>query len=142
MRKININEGNYNEYIAGNYYERKGDNNTMSNITQTHSGSGDNVAGDKITNNYNSQDLKQAAAEIQALLEQLEKTYPADNTMGKMAIATGAIQEIDNNPKLSSRVLSALKAGGTSALDSFLDHPAASFVIAALEDWQQSKKTS
>ena len=41
-------------------------------VTQTHSGSGNNVAGDmNITNNYNnSQDLTQAAAEIQSLLEQ------------------------------------------------------------------------
>ena len=55
------------------------------------------------------------------------------------AIATEAIQRIDNDPKLAPRILSALKAGGTSALDSLLDHPAASFVIGALEDWQQTQ---
>ena len=115
---------------------------TMSNITQSHSGSGDNVGRDKnITNTYNSQDLTQAAADIQALLEQLEQTYPTNTTTGKMAIATEAIQRIDNDPKLAPRILSALKAGGTSALDSLLDHPAASFAIAALEDWQQTKSS-
>ncbi len=56
-----------------------------------------------------------------------------------MAIATEAIERINNDPKLASRILSALKAGGTSALDSLLDRPAASFVIGALEDWQQTK---
>ena len=40
---------------------------------------------------------------------------------------------------LFSIINSALKVGGTSALDSLLDHPAASFAIAALEDWQQTK---
>ncbi len=141
-RNIKIGQGNYNENIEGNYYEQKGKNNTMTNITQSHSGSGDNVGRDKnITNTYNSQDLTQAAADIQALLEQLEQTYPTNTTTGKMAIATEAIQRIDNDPKLAPRILSALKAGGTSALDSLLDHPAASFAIAALEDWQQTKSS-
>ena len=36
--------------------------------------------------------------------------------------------------------MSALKSGSISALDSLLDHPAASFFIAAIEDWQQTKK--
>ena len=49
-RTIKIGQGNYNEKIQGNYYEQKGNNNTMSNITQSHSGGGDNVAGDKNIN--------------------------------------------------------------------------------------------
>ena len=141
-RNIKIEKGNYNERIEGNYYDQKGNNNTMTNITQSHSGSGDNVGRDKNTTNiYNSQDLTQAAADIQALLKQLEETYPTNTTLGKVAIASEAIQRIDNDPKLAPRILSALKAGGTSALDSLLDHPAASFVIAALEDWQQTKSS-
>ncbi|MCT7963548.1 pentapeptide repeat-containing protein [Laspinema sp. D1] len=94
-------------------------------------------------NNYSAeqrQTLAEAAAEIQALLEQLEKTYPPDTTTGKMRIATEAIATIDQDLKLSARVLSALMAGGTGALDSLLNHPAASFVIAALGDWQATKK--
>ena len=137
-RKIEIGNGNYNEHIAGDYYE--GENNT-SNVNQTYSGSGNNVAGDKNTvNNYNSQELKQAAVEIQFLLEQLENTYLTDTTLGKVAIAEETVKRIDSNSQLAPRVLSAIKAGGTSALDSFLDHPAASFVIAALEDWQATKQ--
>ncbi len=57
----------------------------------------------------------------------------------ELAIASQAIQHIDSDPKLTSRILSALKTGGISALDSLLDHPAANFVIAAKEDWQQTK---
>ncbi len=139
-RYIQMEKGNYNENIQGDYYEQKGNDNTISNVTQSHSSSGDNVIGDKNTTNiYNSQDLQQAAADIQSLLAQLEKTYPTNTTLGKVAIAEEAIQRIDNDPQLAPRILSALKAGGISALDSFLDHPAASFVIAALDDWQQTK---
>ena len=95
------------------------------------------VAG--VINEAEQQNLAQAAADIQALLKQLEETYPTNTFSGKVAIANEAIQQIDNDPNLTSRILSALKAGGTSALDSLLDHPAASFVIGALEDWQQTK---
>ena len=84
------------------------------------------------------QNLAEAAAEIQKLLEQLERTYSTDTTTGRMQIATDTINCIENSPALAERILSALKAGGSAALESFLDHPAASFAIAALEDWQNS----
>ncbi|MGI2907653.1 hypothetical protein [Tolypothrix sp. VBCCA 56010] len=81
--------------------------------------------------------LAEAAAEIQQLLRQLEQSYPIDTTTGKMIIATEAIKHIESDPALKKRVLSALKAGGVQALAELLDHPAASFVIAALQDWQR-----
>jgi hypothetical protein len=93
-----------------------------------------------IENYSSSQGLADAAAEIQRLLEQLDKTYSADTTTGKMTIATKAIEQIENDTALTQRILSALKAGGVSSLESFLNHPAASFVIGALEDWQQNKQ--
>jgi uncharacterized protein YjbI with pentapeptide repeats len=86
------------------------------------------------------QTLAEAAAEIQQLLEQLDKSYPTNTTAGKMAVASEAIQHIESNPTLKERILSALKAGGISALETLLLHPAASFVISALEDWQKDKK--
>ena len=100
----------------------------------------DNLDEDQnITKIYNFQDIKQVAADIQGLLEQLEETYNTNTTLGKVAIAEEAIQRIDNDPELTSRILSVLQEGGTSALDSLLDHPAASFVIGALEDWQPTR---
>ena len=132
----NINKGNYNENIQGNYYEQSG------NFGIGHMSGGeikDNAKVAGVINEAEQQNLAQAAADIQALLEQLEKTYPTNTFSSKVAIANEAIQGIDNDPKLTQRILSALKAGGTSALDSLLDHPAASFVIGALEDWQQTK---
>ena len=86
------------------------------------------------------QNLAQAAAEIQALLEQLDKTYSTDTTKGKMELAASAIAQIDSNPTLTARILSALKVGSVKAFEQFLSHPAASFVIGALEDWQKTKE--
>jgi hypothetical protein len=40
---------------------------------------------------------------------------------------------------LSGRLLSAGKAGGIAAIEQFLNHPLASFVMAALEDWQKTQ---
>jgi internalin A len=138
--KGDISSTNTNYNSKDNCYEQRGNNNTMANTYQNHYGSGDNVGKNtNITNIYNSQDLTQAAADIQALLEQLEKSYPTNTTKDKKAIATEAIDRIDHDPKLTEKILSALKTGGISALESLLNHPAASFVINALEDWQQNK---
>ncbi|MGK7919030.1 MAG: pentapeptide repeat-containing protein [Trichodesmium sp.] len=85
------------------------------------------------------QNLAQAAKDIQELLEQLDETYPSDTTTGKMKIATEVITQIDNNSTKAERIFSAIKAGGVSAVEQLLNHPASSFVIAALEDWQKTK---
>ncbi|NEQ77487.1 MAG: hypothetical protein F6K23_33450 [Okeania sp. SIO2C9] len=85
------------------------------------------------------QNLAQAAKDIQELLEQLDETYPSDTTAGKMKIATEVITQIDNNPTKAQRILSAIKSGGVAAVEQLLNHPASTFVIAALEDWQKSK---
>ncbi|NJS15895.1 MAG: hypothetical protein HC787_00435 [Nostocaceae cyanobacterium CSU_2_110] len=116
-RTINTGGGNYNESIQGNYIQ------------------GNYYAGGE------PKSLADAAAEIQALLEQLDKTYPSNTTTGKMAIATEALARIEGDKPMSERVLSALKAGGVSAFEQLLNHPAASFVIGALEDWKNSKGT-
>ncbi|NEQ85927.1 MAG: hypothetical protein F6K26_39315 [Moorea sp. SIO2I5] len=87
------------------------------------------------------QNLAEAAAEIQQLLETLDKTYPTDTTTGKIKVAAAAVEQIETNPALSNRVVSALKAGGVSAFEQLLNHPAASFVIGALEDWQETQQS-
>jgi len=83
--------------------------------------------------------LTEAAADIQQLLEQLEKSYPTYTNEEKEKLATEAIAQIENNPNLTARILRALKVGGIKAFEEFLSHPAASFVISALEDWQKTK---
>jgi phosphoenolpyruvate-protein kinase (PTS system EI component) len=83
--------------------------------------------------------LAEAAAEIQNLLEQLDKTYSADTDAGREAIATETIRRIKNDPSMMSRIFKALKAGSIAALEQALNHPAASFTVAALEEFQNSK---
>ncbi len=85
------------------------------------------------------QNLAQAAKDIEELLEQLDQTYPSDTMPGKVKIAEEVITQIDNNQTKAERILSAIKSGGVAAFEQFLNHPASSFVIAALEDWQKSK---
>ncbi|NEP54849.1 MAG: hypothetical protein F6K65_41125 [Moorea sp. SIO3C2] len=105
-----------------------------------------NDQGTYTENNYynnpeQKQNLAEAAAEIQQLLETLDKTYPTDTTTGKMEVATAAVEQIETNPGLSNRVVSALKAGGVSAVEQLLNHPAASFFIGALQDWQETQQS-
>ncbi len=116
-RNIHIGSGNYNERIEGDYIQ------------------GNYYAASK------QQNLAEAATEIQKLLEQLGKSYPTDTTLGKMQVAAETIKAIENNPMIAERVTSALKASSIQALAQLLNHPAASFVISALEDWQKTKSS-
>ncbi len=56
-----------------------------------------------------------------------------------MAVAGKVLEQIEGKKNLTSRVMSALKAGGTQALAQLLNHPAASFVIAGLEDLHKTR---
>ena len=103
-----------------------------------HGGVAGNVEGNQII--YSSdqrQNLAEAAKEIQQLLNQLSETYPTTTSAGQMAIATKAVEEIEQNPALKQRVIGALKAGGTEALKEMVDHPAVNILLAVLEGWQK-----
>lgn len=101
---------------------------------------GDQVRGNKIVNYNNSSNLAQAAQEIQDLIDRLAQTYPTDTRATKNAFADEIVRRIDANPSLTDRLLSATKAGGVAAIEQFLSHPAISFVVAALEDWEKTKQ--
>ncbi|MEL6581612.1 MAG: hypothetical protein AAFQ14_17865 [Cyanobacteria bacterium J06621_12] len=92
-----------------------------------------------VINEAKQQNLVQAAETIQSLLEQLKQTYTINATTGKMVIATRTIELIESDPTLTELILRALKAGSISALEQLVNHPAASFVFGALDDWQQTK---
>jgi hypothetical protein len=57
----------------------------------------------------------------------------------KEKVANELISRIDSNPTLTTRILSALKVGSISAFEQSLNHPAASFFIKSLADWQKTK---
>ena len=106
-------------------------------------GFAETVQGDQVGGTINNQasdtpSLAEAAAEIQALLKQLEQTAPAETMTEKMTLATQAIAQIEANPTFKQRAVAALTAGGMKAFESAIDHPVAAFVVGAIEEWKQS----
>ncbi|WP_413175371.1 COR domain-containing protein [Anabaena azotica] len=83
-------------------------------------------AGSNVTFNQNNytpeqkQNLADAAAEIQQLLHQLSKNNQTSTNEG---ITNAIYQEIQRNPTLKARLISALKAGGLEALKAIFNHP-------------------
>jgi hypothetical protein len=111
-RNINTNGGNYVEHVTGNYIQGN--------------------YSDKRT----SKDLANAASEIQAILLQLETTYPTDTTSGQMLVAGKAIQHIEKNSTLRRQVINAIREGGLAALEKAIDNPAGAFITGAIQGWQ------
>lgn len=107
-------------------------------------GSGDNVAGDKIMGNKisthinNSQDLAQAAKEIESLLAQLDNKYDHTKPVDKAMITAKLVESVDKNPTLKARVISALREGGSIALEEAIEHPVVKPVVAALKGFLEA----
>ena len=57
-----------------------------------------------------------------------------------MIVAGKAIEKIEQNTQLTQTLLSAAKAGSLAAIESMLNHPLASFIIAAIEDLKNHQK--
>ncbi len=85
------------------------------------------------------QNLAEAAAEIQELLNQLGQTYPTNTPLEKQIAVTEVLKQIDSNPTLKARVIGALKYGGTEALKELVDHPLVNILLATLEGWQDAE---
>ena len=85
------------------------------------------------------QNLAEAAAEIQQLLQQLEQNYPTTTPLQKQVVVTEALKHIESNPTFKARAIGALKAGGTEALKELVDHPLINIRIASLEGWQDAE---
>ncbi len=135
-RNIEINKGNYNENIEGNYYEQKG------NFGIGHMSGGEikgnaKVAG--VINEAEKQNLADAATEIQQLLEQLSETYPTSTNKEKMVVVGEAVDQIESNPTLKAKVINALKAGGTEAFKEAVNHPLVNILVATIEGWQDAE---
>lgn len=115
----------------------------MSNTIHQH-GFGDNIAGDKVmgdkigTQINNSQNLAQAAKDIKALLDQLDRDYDRTTPTGQAMISAKTIEAIEKNPTLKARVINALKEGGTTALETAIDHPAIKPVVAMLKGFMDA----
>ena len=127
-RNIHMGEGNYNEY------EQKG------NFGIGHMSGGEIKGNAKVAvviNEAEEQDLAEAAAKIQALLEQLSETYPTTTSKEKNIVVGEAVDQIENNPTLKSKVINALKAGGTEVFKEAVNHPLVNILVATIEGWQE-----
>lgn len=79
----------------------------------------------------NSQDLAQAAKDIKDLLNQLSADYPSDSYR---VLSAKAVDEVDKNPQLKSRIIRGVKAGSLAALEKTIDHPVAQFFIEGVKE--------
>jgi phosphoenolpyruvate-protein kinase (PTS system EI component) len=83
------------------------------------------------------QNLAEAAAEIQKLLEQLAENYPTETLTQKAAVAEEALQIIESNHTLKQRVVSAIQAMSVEALMQLIDHPVASILREGIERFRE-----
>lgn len=117
------------------YYEQSG------NFGIGHMSGGeikDNAKVAGVINEAEQQNLAEAAAEIQALLEQLSKTYPTTTSREKNIVVGEVVNQIENNPTLKAKVINALKAGGIEAFKEVIDHPLVNILMATIEGWQEA----
>ncbi|AOY82881.2 pentapeptide repeat-containing protein [Moorena producens JHB] len=82
------------------------------------------------------QNLAEAAAEIQQLLNQLSQTKATTTEIEKLTVVAEVAEQINSNPTLKARVINALKAEGTEALKEAIDHPLVNILIATIEGWK------
>ena len=122
--QVVVQDGAY--YIDGNVSEID----KRINVEGNYLGSGTIRYGDE-----KKQNLAEAAAEIQGLLRQLERTNPSVSEAEMVAYVNEEIQ-----PDLKSRLARALKAGGEAALESTLDSPYVNLVKAIIEGWSYSEE--
>jgi hypothetical protein len=86
-----------------------------------------------ITHNYAPrQNLLEAAAEIQKLLTYLEQTYSTE------LVAEEAIKQIEADPTLKQRVVSAVKEMGIEAFMQAINHPIAHILRAGIEGFKEA----
>ena len=93
----------------------------------------------QIYNTAQDKSLAEAAQEIQALLDQLSKTYPSETRREKFDLAEVAAEQAKANLTLWQRIVSAIDAGMIGAVGEMLSHPVATFFIDAAQDLAETK---
>lgn len=107
------------------------------NVNQTFhgpvTGVAGNVQGDQpITATGQPLPLAAAAAQIQQLLQQLAKTNPTVTTGAQKTVLTAAIPH-----SVKQRLISAVKAGGKTAIEEVFDNAYVNVVMSLIEGWQE-----
>ncbi len=117
-------------YIVNNFNKEV----SMSTVTNTHSGSGDNVGRDKNVTHHTPANLALAAKEIKELLDSLSQDYPNDPLE---IIGARAIGQVKQNSTIRSRVLNAITEASTTALEEAVDHPAIAILVAGIKGFKE-----
>ena len=84
------------------------------------------------------QNLAEAVAQVQQILQQLSQSYPTNTTTEQMIMATEAIKKIESDPTLKQKLISAGSAGLLGAFEKVLDNPVGAFVVSAIKGWQEA----
>lgn len=92
--------------------------------------------GNNNTLNVNHQDLVEAATQIRQLLDQLQQDYSTETFVEQAVVAEQAVQRIESNPTLKTKVIGALKSAGKEAFKEAINHPLVNVFVAAIEGWQ------
>lgn len=98
------------------------------------------VHGDQksVQHNYAEQpSLAETVQEIQALLDQLSKTYPTTTLDEKEKLADVAIAQIDTNPPLKAKLIAVMRAMGFETVKQAINHPVAEIFMAGIEAWTE-----
>ena len=98
---------------------------------------GAKVAG--IINEAERQNLADAVMEVQQILQQLSQSYPTETVSDKMAIAAEAIKQIEANPTVKQRLISAGTKGGLAFIEKAFDNPIGASFAAAIKGWQEAE---
>ncbi len=144
QKSVNISNSNFSGNIiqgdvAGNVVAQANQNSNMGNNGDTYNigqagAVGPNSRSDGNTFNVfqseQKQTLAQAAADIQKLLKQLEQDNPTATDSEKINHVND-----ETTPSFKRRVVSALQAGGETAIDEFLDNPYFSVAKATVKGW-------
>jgi len=86
------------------------------------------------------QPLSEAAAEIKQILDQLSQTYPTTTRAEKDIVAAKAIEEIKKKSSAKSKIIKALKAGGTAAFVELTNNPVVKILVPMLESLLEEDK--
>ncbi len=78
---------------------------------------------------------------IYKVAEEIKEILPCtvNSHSEKVQAANKVIEHIECNKSLSDRLLKSFKDGAINSLEQALNHPAASFIVAAIRSWKDKK---
>lgn len=118
---------------SGNTYNQKATIGNQKIVTVK-----DNAKVAVLINEAQDQNLAEAVAQVQQILQQLSQSHPTNTTTEQMIVATETIKKIENDPNLKQKLISAATSGGLAAFEKTLDNPVGALVFGAIKPWQEA----